>query len=167
MRRYAERVGGVPPVVSRGSRGWVGGTHRLRRHAERVGGTLGASIHDVEIWVSGWGELEGGKVTRSQPPPRGVSGVAQTGVSFVAQIGVSVVAQTGVSGVGQTGGVNSRFVGCVATRRRPATGGAWWCFRGVCIGLPFRTRCDTCALGIAPSEPVNPLPYCGFGHRNT
>ena len=32
---------GVPPVVSRGSRGWVGGTHRLRRHAERVGGTLG------------------------------------------------------------------------------------------------------------------------------
>ena len=32
-----------------------------------------ASIHDVEIWVSGWGELEGGKVTRSQPPPRGMS----------------------------------------------------------------------------------------------
>ena len=27
-----------------------------------------ASIHDVEIWVSGWGELEGGKVTRSQLP---------------------------------------------------------------------------------------------------
>ena len=24
----------------------------------------------------------------------------------------------------------------------------------------------TRALGIAPSEPVNPLPYCGFGHRN-
>ena len=27
-----------------------------------------AGIHDVEIWVSGWGELEGGKVTRSQLP---------------------------------------------------------------------------------------------------
>ena len=36
-----------------------------------------AGIHDVEIWVSGWGELEGGKVTRSQPP-RGLSRMGQT-----------------------------------------------------------------------------------------
>ena len=66
-----------------------------------------AGIHDVEIWVSGWGGESGGKVTRSQLPvgcriddlddprarrstitaPRGVSGVAQTGVSGVAQTG--------------------------------------------------------------------------------
>ena len=50
--------GGYPSVANLGSRGW--------------GVPLGASIHDVEIWVSGWGELEGGKVTRSQLP-RGVS----------------------------------------------------------------------------------------------
>ena len=39
--------GGYPSVANRGSRGW--------------GVPLGASIHDVEIWVSGGGEKEGGK----------------------------------------------------------------------------------------------------------
>ena len=38
--------------------------------------------------------------------------------------------------------------------------------RGGVFGGCVSTYVATCALGIAPSEPVNPLPYCGFGHRN-
>ena len=73
--------------------------------------------------------------------------MAQTGVSGVAQTGVSVVAQTGVSGVGQTDCGHPRFV-------------------VVCRYSKTARNAATCALGIAPSEPVNPTPSCGFEQRN-
>ena len=54
---------GAPPVASRGV-GW---------------GTLGGSIHGVKIWVSGWGELEGGKGNTITAPPWGVWGGSNWG----------------------------------------------------------------------------------------
>ena len=84
------------------------------------------------------------------------------GVSVVAQTGVSGVSQTGVSRVAQTGGVR----GVLLLEDGPQRGVRGGVFGG-CVSTSLSVHgVATCALGIAPSEPVNPLPYCGFGRRN-
>ena len=171
MRRYAQRMG-CTSIAHTCGKGWggyprcqigdlEGGGYPRCQIGDLEGGGC-ASIHDVEIWVSGWGGKSGGKVTRSQlpvgcriddlddprsQPPRGVSGVAQTGVSVVVQ----------------TGGV------CRGSNWGVWGGSNWGCPQsvcGVCRNSKTARNAATCALGIAPSEPVNPAPSCGFGHRN-
>ena len=111
-----------------------------------------AGIHDVEIWVSGWGELEGGKVTRSQLPvgcriddlddPRSQLPVGcriddlddprarrSTMCLGWAKLGCLGWLKLGVSAV------------CSYSKTARNRG-----FREVCTHLPFRTRCDTRVL---------------------
>ena len=154
MRMRAQRMGCTLDCAYL-RKGW--GTPRWQ--IDGVGGGGCASIHDVEIWVSGWGELEGGKVTRSQLPvgcriddlddprsqlpvgcriddlddPRCVWGGPNWGVCRGPNWGVWGGPNWGVWGGSNWGCRNSK-----TPRNRD--------FREVCTHLPFRTRCDTRVL---------------------
>ena len=74
------------------------------------------------------------------------------------KLGVSTVGLWGVSPLDDGAFYPPFFAGCLPLRA-PVFGGYVLTTLSV-HGVATR------ALGIAPSEPVNPLPYCGFGRRN-
>ena len=121
-----------------------------------------AGIHDVEIWVSGWGGESGGKVTRSQPPPVGCLGWLKLGCLGWLKLGCLGWAKLGCLGWLKLG------VSAVCSYSKTARNRGWGITRSQppsieCLRWPLQPHAG---IGIDRSEPMNPTPSCGFEQPN-